>query len=288
MQIGLHPLRLRHARDQIVGEFAAEHRPDLRSFARRRSETVEPGDERGAQRWRHAAGLPPRTGGGRQRRHVGQRLAAGTGFGHRSGQFLDKQRYAVGALDDRRRQCLGQLVVPDDALDHRGAAVRVEPSQDQCCDLRQPVPRRLEFRAEGQDQQYREVRRPLDDQIEQFPRTGVDPVHILYHHQHRLLAGEGVELMEQRGEQLFALALRGQTELGSTARQRQQVNDQRDLVAVMGARRDLGCELVELLRGRVIVREAGGAFELGDKRVERAILVMGRAAMTQEDMRLGV
>jgi hypothetical protein len=50
-------------------------------------------------------------------------------------------------------------------------------------------------------------------------------VQILDHHQHRLLAGEGFELMEQCREQLFALALRGQTEFGGTPRQRQQVND---------------------------------------------------------------
>ena len=59
-----------------------------------------------------------------------------------------------------------------------------------------------------------------------------------HRHQHRLLAGKGFELMEQRGEQSFAHALRGQTEFGGTARQRQQVGDQGDLVAIAGARRD--------------------------------------------------
>jgi hypothetical protein len=100
-------------------------------------------------------------------------------------------------------------------------AAPVEPAQDQCRNLRQPVPRRLEFRAEGQDEQYRQVRCVLDDQIEQFARAGIDPVQILDHHQHRPLAGERFELMEQCGKQLFALALRGQTEFGSTTRQRQ-------------------------------------------------------------------
>jgi hypothetical protein len=44
-------------------------------------------------------------------------------------------------------------------------------------------------------------------------------VQVLDHHQHWLLAGEGFELMEQRREQLFALALRGQLEFGCAARQ---------------------------------------------------------------------
>jgi hypothetical protein len=92
--------------------------------------------------------------------------------------------------------------------------------------------------------------------------------------------------MEQCGKQFFALALRGQTELGGTARQRQQVNDQRDLVAVAGTRRDQGRELVEPLLLCVVRRKAGGAFELGDKRVECSILVIGRAEIAQEEMRL--
>jgi len=70
-----------------------------------------------------------------------------------------------------------------------------------------PLHERLEFRAECQDQQHRQARRPFDGQIEKFARAGIDPVQILDRHQHRLLAGESVELMQQRREQLCALAL---------------------------------------------------------------------------------
>src|SRR6202030_1459981 len=172
-------------------------------------------------------------------------------------------------------------------LDDRGPVAPVEPVQSQRRDLRQPAPRRLEFRAEGQDQQHRQARRPLDRQIEQFARAGIDPVQVLDHHQHWLLAGEGLELMEQRREQLLALALRGQVDFGCAARQqRQQVGDQRDLVVVANARRDQGRELAELLLGHVVVREAGGAFELRDERMERAVLVVRRAEIAQPGVRL--
>jgi hypothetical protein len=66
-------------------------------------------------------------------------------------------------------------------------AAPVEPVQRQRRDLRQPAPRRLEFRTESQDQQHRQARYPFDGQIEQLARAGIDPVQILDHHQHRLL-----------------------------------------------------------------------------------------------------
>ena len=34
-------------------------------------------------------------------------------------------------------------------------------------------------------------------------------------------------------------------------------------------------QLIELLLGRVVAREAAASFELGDERVERAVLMVG-------------
>ena len=91
--------------------------------------------------------------------------------------------------------------------------------------------------------------------------------------------------MKQRREQLFALALRGQAELGRAARQRQQVGDQRDLITVASARRDQVRELAEPLLGRVVMREACGPFELRDKGMERAVLMVRRAEIAQPRVR---
>jgi len=86
-----------------------------------------------------------------------------------------------------------------------------------------------------------------------------------------LLAGEGLELMEQRREQLLALALRGQVEFGGAARQqRQQVGDQRDLVVVASARRDSSTSTGSSLRRR----PADAAMHGGST----AICSRGRAA----------
>jgi hypothetical protein len=111
-------------------------------------------------------------------------------------------------------------------------------------------------------------------------------VQILEDHQHRLLPVGGFELVQQRREQLLALALRAEAQIAGGIRQRQQVGDQRDLVAVACARRDQGHELVEPLLGRVVLRKAGGAFELCDKGIQRAVLMVRRAEIAQPGVRL--
>jgi hypothetical protein len=76
---------------------------------------------------------------------------------------------------------------------------------------------------------------------------------ILDHHQHRLLTGEVLELVQQRREQLLAPALRGQVECGRATWQRQQVGDQRDLILVVSARHDQVGELAKPLLRPVVV-----------------------------------
>ena len=55
-------------------------------------------------------------------------------------------------------------------------------------------------------------------------------------------------------------------------------------VGDLGCRREQRLELVELCLGRVVARETGGAFELDDHRIERAVLVMRRAEIAQAGM----
>src|SRR5215471_11334853 len=47
-------------------------------------------------------------------------------------------------------------------------------------------------------------------------------------------------------------------------------------------------QLVELLLGHVVAREAAGTFGLGDERVERAVLMVGRAEIAQPRVRLAL
>ena len=56
---------------------------------------------------------------------------------------------------------------------------------------------------------------------------------------------------------------------------------------ISACRREQRLQLVQLCLGRVVAREPGGAFELVDERIERAVLVMRRAEIAQAGMRLG-
>jgi len=52
---------------------------------------------------------------------------------------------------------------------------------------------------------------------------------ILEHHQNRSVSRQGFELVQLRFEQHLALALRAKVQVGSWARQRQQLGQQHDL-----------------------------------------------------------
>jgi hypothetical protein len=108
---------------------------------------------------------------------------------------------------------------------------------------------------------------------------------ILEQHQHRRSTTEPFEPAQQRLEGLFLAALRRQLEFAARLRrrQRQQLGDQRHLV-----RRTIGEQRRQLLmfcRDRVVAAEPGGAFELADHRMERAVLVVRRAEIAQPRVR---
>ena len=50
--------------------------------------------------------------------------------------------------------------------------------------------------------------------VEQLARGRIDPMRVLKYHQNRPVSRQGFELMQQRFEQLLALALRAQIEVG--------------------------------------------------------------------------
>ena len=98
---------------------------------------------------------------------------------HRLGQLLDEQRHAVRALDDLRDDIARQPRLPTTRCDQCRAFTTVEPIEHMHRDMRLPDPGRLKLGAEGDDQQHWHARHPLDEQVEQLARAGVDPVHIL-------------------------------------------------------------------------------------------------------------
>src|ERR1043166_8213035 len=100
---------------------------------------------------------------------------------------------------------------------------------------------------------------------------------VLEQEQNCPLAGQGLELMQQRFEQLFALALRAEVEIGGTVRQRQQLGDQLDLVRIARGRRNQRIELGAAVFRAVFTGEGGGALQLHNEWVKRAVLLMRRA-----------
>ena len=109
---------------------------------------------------------------------------------------------------------------------------------------------------------------------------------VLEHHQHRPAPCLGFELIEHRLEQLFPLALRAEVEVRGGTRQRKQLAQQRDIVVIPRARPDQPPQFAELDVDHVIASEPGGAFELRDEGIERAVLVMRRAEIAQTGMPL--
>ena len=110
---------------------------------------------------------------------------------------------------------------------------------------------------------------------------------VLEHHQHRPVPRLGCELAEHCLEQFLAFALRAKVEVCGGTRQRQQLAHQRDIVVAPRARREQCPQLPKLLNSRVVAGEPGGAFELSDEGVERAVLVVRRAEIAQARMWLG-
>ena len=248
---------LRHRLDQFIGKLAAEHRADLRNLLGGRPEPVEASHQRGMQGRRH-----------RQRRkrcrrqHRGNPVSLRGAFQHRLGQLLDKQRHAVGALDDLRDDIGGERGIAGQLLHQRLAVAFAEPIERQTRDVGAAAPGRLEFGTKGDHQQHRQLPHPVDGQIQELARGRIDPVGVLEYHQHRPVPRLGFELAEQRLEQLLPFALRAEVEVRGGTRQRQQLAQQRDIVVIPRARREQRPQFAELGFDRVVAGEPGGAFEL--------------------------
>ena len=101
------PLPDRGQRQQFVTELASNDGAPLYDVLGRRSEPIQPRDQGSVEcRWNRRR--RPRRGGQR-------RGTLGAGLQHRLGQLLDKQRHAVGAVDDLRGDFLRQSLAAGDA-----------------------------------------------------------------------------------------------------------------------------------------------------------------------------
>ncbi len=70
--------------------------------------------------------------------------------------------------------------------------------------------------------------------------------------------------------------------------QRQQIGEERHILLRRFGAGQQGLELLQLGRRHVVACEPGGAAELVDNGIKRAVLMIGRAEIAQAEMRLGV
>ncbi len=129
---------------------------------------------------------------------------------HRLGHLLDEQGHAVGPRGDLVEENLGQALAARDAADDRLGRRPRQPVQ------RQPRHHRVageggdEGRAGGDQQEDAGALHAIERELDQLQRRRVDPVRVLDHPQHWLLAGEPGELADEGGQRLVAALRRRQ------------------------------------------------------------------------------
>jgi hypothetical protein len=195
-------------------------------------------------------------------------LAQQTALQDALGQFLDKQRHPIGAIDDLRDDLVGQRLAAGDLRCQSDPVAPVQPIERQHCHLRLPGPRRLELRTECHDQQHPQAADMLDEEVEQFARGRVNPMRVLEDHDHRLPARQAFELPDQCLECPFLLALGAKVRqrLVLRSRQRHEIDDECHILARRLGADQQGFELFQPGRRRVVAREPGRPAELVDER----------------------
>src|SRR6516165_6027437 len=217
-----------------------------------------------------------------------RRFAQQTTLQDALGQFLDKQRHAVGAVGNLGDHLVGQRLPAGALLGQYGAVVPVEAIERQCADLLLPSPGRLELGAERHDQQYRQGADALDHQFEQLARGRVEPMSVLENHYDRLPAGQTLELPDQRLQCPLFLPLRTEARQWtlSRSRQRGEISKQSHILLRRPGECEYGLELLPLSSGQIVTGESCRVRELLDKREKRAVLVIRRTEIAQAEVRL--
>jgi hypothetical protein len=99
--------------------------------------------------------------------------------------------------------------------------------------MRLPHPRRRELGPIGHDQQHRQLANVIDDDVEELPRRGIDPVRVFQDHQHGPARGESGKLHKKAPQQQLLAALEAERQRGMAlvGRDREKVGKERDIVA---------------------------------------------------------
>ena len=208
---------------------------------------------------------------------------------HRLGQLFDEQGHAVGLGHDLPGDLVRQSLGSDHPVHHCRALAASESGERQRADVRLPRPRRLKLRPEGDQQKHWQVLDTLDREPQQLLRGRIDPVHVLVSQEYRLCRRKALQLIDQRLQRQLLLTLRRQFKRRATTlrRQAEQSCDQRySLLQPVRAARQECLELGELPVGRIVTREAGGALQLLDQRMQGAGGVVRRALVEKRGMGL--
>jgi hypothetical protein len=129
---------------------------------------------------------------------------------------------------------------------------------------------------------------PLDHEVKQLQGRGVGPVQVLVEFEHRPLARETGELLNQNLQGALLLLLRAEIEgrVARLARDAEQRPDQRHrLLQPIRRPREQRLQLLQLGRRPVVGRQGGRPLQLRDGRMQRAVGVVGRAEVPERDLR---
>ena len=196
------------------------------------------------------------------------------------GEFLDEQRHAVGPggklFDDLIRHVREAAPAPNQ-LGDLAAGEPIDGDLTAVCTRR---PGGNELGAGRQDRHDPVVGPLVEQEREELQGRGIDPVHVLDDEQDgppvRLLT----EPVDQRLQRLLLLALGRERQIGEAAvgGDRHQRGEQGEVLGVIEPEDfQMGGQLIEPGRWRVIVPEPEDATEALGRGREAAILMVGRA-----------
>ena len=199
---------------------------------------------------------------------------------HGLGQLLDKQRYAVGALDDVLEHLVRKRFPAGHPADELGAFPAAQAAELDRNDIRKIVPARLEPRPMRADKHHPLRHQPFRDHLQKLRARGIDPMQVLHDEQHRNARRHGFDHREQGLDRalLALLGARGAGRIALAQRQRQQGCERRNVARERQAQvGEPPFELGELLRRAVVPRETQPMLELLDHGVIGRVPVIGRA-----------
>ena len=143
-------------------------------------------------------------------------------------------------------------------IGERCGLMRVEAAQLKGSDAGTPVPGRLKFWPERDDQQHRQRPEPYDQPVHQLERAWIGPMRVFEQQEHggppRPFAENSVQGFE--GPFLLALRAESQRRVSLSTRDAEHLGDERHLLwgAAKGAQK--GLELVELCTSRLAAHDA--------------------------------